>query len=175
MFTLRVKPRKKVVKWATERDFFLGYRFKKRNITKNENGVDIVHAPYVPVEQSTNHEFSLTFPEWDRVVKEYWDLVVDELTLGNTFELHRELGHLRFTKVNVRNVRKDKLFRNSHTLGYSPRVIWHRYKTAKFQHRMWYIFNISRAKQWSRVSKAIHKNPSLIFNYTDGLVYKKEK
>jgi len=166
-FTIYDKPRKKVVDWVSDHDIYKGYRFRKRHITINKEGKNIVHAPYIPLKESTNHEFSLTFPEWKELVKAYWDIVVDELIEGNQFELPKELGHIQMMKKMGNQIRQNKLYRNNHTGGYSPFVVWNRFHAGRFSHKMWYMFNISRKKQWSRVSKRIHKNPSLIYRYPE--------
>lgn len=166
-FLLYEKPRKKLVEWTTDHDIYKGYRFKKRHITTNQEGKNIVHAPYISTKDSTDSEFSLTFPEWKNITQMYWDIVVDEMIEGHQFELPRNLGTIQLYKKRKNNVRKDKLYRNSHTMGYIPFVIWHRYKHGSFLHKMWYIFNISRKKQWSRISKRIFENPSLMFRYPE--------
>lgn len=166
-FTLYDKPRKKVVDWVSDHDIYKGYRFKKRHITINKEGKNIVHAPYIPLKESTNEEFSLTFPEWKKLVNEYWNIVVDELVEGNQFELPKGLGHIRMMKKFTTQIRKGKIYRNNHTGGYSPFLVWNRFKAGTFKHKMWYIFNISRKKQWSRVSKAIKKTPHLIHRYDE--------
>lgn len=165
-FTLYDKPRKKLVDWVTDHDIYKGYRFRKQRTTVNSEGKDIVHAPYIPISESTNEAFSLTFPEWKKIVKAYFDIVVDEMTKGNQFEMPK-LGHIQMTKKIRPKVRQGRLFRNNHTMGYSPHLVWTRFHTTRFVHKMWYIFNISRKKQWSRVSKAIYKNPALLFSYPE--------
>jgi len=168
-FVLYDKPRKKPVDWVSDHDIYKGYRFRKRHITINEEGKNIVQAPYIPLKESTSHEFSLTFPEWKELVNSYWDEVVDELIEGNTFEMPKELGCLTMMKKLKNQVRQNKLYRNSHTGGYVPFLVWKRFHAGSFLHKMWYLFNISRKKQWSRVSKKITKNPSLIYRYSDAL------
>lgn len=168
-FVLYDKPRKKVVEWVSDHDIYKGYRFRKRHITINEEGKNIVHAPYIPLKESTSHEFSLTFPEWKDLVVGYWNIVVDEMTEGNQFELPKGLGHIQMVKRQVKKVKQNKLYRNNHTQGYSPFVVWNRFKAGTFLHKMWYMFNISRKKQWSRVSKQLMKNPSLIYSYPEGV------
>lgn len=169
-FVIFDKPRKKVVDWVTDHDIYKGYRFRQRKITTSPEGKISVHAPYIPAEESTLHEFSLQFPEWKSLVNAYWNIVVNELIEGNQFEMPKNLGHIQLMKRQKKNVRQNKLYRNSHTMGYVPWLVWNRFHTGRFKHKMWYMFNISRKKKWPMIAKAITKNPSLIFNYPETTV-----
>jgi hypothetical protein len=75
-----------------------------------------------------------------------------------------ELMRHRPAKVNIR---QNIQFRNSHTMGFSPKIVWRRRREKGFLHKAWYIFNISRKKQWNKISKALYAEPTLIYKYPE--------
>lgn len=146
-------------------DFYLAYRFKKARIEGNK-----VFQPYVKQKDSSTHEYSLFYNEWKIVIETFWNIVFDELLKGNPFNMPRNLGMLELIKVKYRypiEGNKNKLGRLLHTQGYAPRIAWYRYKHAQFLHKMWYHFNLSRKIQWSKISKKLFEDPSIIYNLND--------
>lgn len=151
--------------WITEKDFFQKYRYKKRKV----EGKKIWSNPYISKKDSSTHEYAMTVDEWHGVIKEYWNIVVDRLIEGDTFQMPREMGTLEL--VRKRGIRKNNthVYRNLHTQGFYPYVVWKRWRNGRFLHKMWYRFNISTKKQWSKVSKALYKEPSLIYKYHEDI------
>jgi len=157
--------------WVTEKDIYQGFRYKKRHIKVNPNtGKTMVYSdPYIKLKESSNHEFSLTFTDWLKILKGYFNIVAEHLANGDEFEFPRNMGKILLVRKRPKNnvVKGNKFFRNSHTLGYKPVIIWKRIKEEGFLHKKWYIFNLSRKIQWPIISKAIFKNPTLIYKYPE--------
>ncbi len=60
-------------------------------------------------------------------------------------------------------------FKNTHTDGYRPLFKWYRsdLKTCNFKYKHHYKFRLINSS-WKIVSKALFKEPSLIYKYHDG-------
>jgi len=152
----------KLKTWLILQDFYLAYRYKKTYIVGKK-----VFQPYVKKAESSTHEYSLYYHEWKVVIETFWDIVFEEMLKGNPFIMPRDLGMLEFLKVK-RSYSRGGLGRCLHTQGWSPRVAWFRYKHSRFLHKMWYGFNVSRKIQWSKISKKLFEDPSIIYNLNDG-------
>lgn len=157
----------KVKKWLTGKDVYMGYRFKKSKIIINDNGTTSVFQPYIKKEDETNHEFSLIYDDWKEIVDCYWDIVVDHLIEGSKYKFPRNMGHLEMCKIKPMRhiIRGNKKFMNLNTLGYKPKLIWIKNYEKNFATKFWFIFNISRNKQWSKMRKKLLEDPSIIFSY----------
>jgi nucleoid DNA-binding protein len=157
--------------WVTEQDVYQGFRYKKRRIEVNpKTGKTMVYAaPYIKLKESSSHEFSLTFDKWLEILKMYFTIISEKLAQGHEYEFPRNMGKIllirKRPKENV--IRGGKLFRNSHTLGYKPLLIWKRITERDFLHKKWYVFNLSRKIQWPIISKAIYSTPSIIYKYPE--------
>lgn len=167
---IRRKPRP-IKNWVTSHELFLGYRYRQRRVTINPNtGKTLVFQPYISVKESSNHDWAMQFPEWESIIKMYWDIVTEELTKGNTIVLSRDMGRLVFYKSKCPpQIRGNKKFMNSATFGYKPVLSWHRNYEKGFKRKMWYQFNLSRGSQWAKVGKELRDNPSIIFKYQDNV------
>jgi hypothetical protein len=156
--------------WMTSYDVFKGYRYRKQHTRVNPNtGKTMVYQPYIPVAESSNHEFALTFPQWEKVIQTYFDVIREHLTKAILVQLPKELGILEMCRVKKKlnpNAKKP-MFLNLATMGFSPKMIWMRYQEKNFRHKMWYVFNLSRRYQWSYVGKALKKDPSIIFKWNN--------
>lgn len=161
----------KIKDWVTEQDVYQGYRYKKRLIKVNpDTGKTMVYAaPYIKVKESSNHEFALTFDLWLEVIRIYFNIVAEKLAQGHEFEFPRNMGKILLIKKRPKEdvIRSGKLFRNAHTMGYKPILIWKRIMERDFLHKKWYIFNFSRKIQWPIISKAIRTNPKIIHKYPE--------
>lgn len=161
--------KQKVTKWLESDRMFLTYRYKKQDIRYNpKSGKMSVFQPYIKKEDASTHRYALTFIQWQEIVITYWTIVIEHLVKGILYKFPRELGYLEMCKVRSKNAsrRGQKLFRNLHTMGYRPKIVWWKNR-ANLPTKYWYIFNISRKKQWRWVSEFFMKNPSAIFKLQD--------
>ena len=166
-FVLKERPRD-VVDWVNSYELYHGYRFRKRDIRVHPTtGKLQVRAPYISKTESSDHEFALTFSEWQDILETYWNVITESLFDGDSFTMPRGLGTLEMVKYKgVCNHPTFKSF-NFNTMGYRPKVIWNRKYTGKFLHKTWYTFNLSRKKQWKIVGQKLKDDPSQIFNLKD--------
>lgn len=153
---------KTIKKWVVGHDLFQGYRYKKRKVEINpDTGKLSVFQPYIPCKESSNHEFSLTYDEWLKVVETYFNVVTEETyNNGKIYEFPRNIGRLEMQSYKS-NFTK---FRNFPTMKLRPRIVWFRNFIGAFKKKRWYTFNLSRKKQWTIIGKILKENPSSIFN-----------
>ena len=163
--------RSKIKDWVREQEFFQGYRYKQRKVIVNpDTGKTMVYAaPYIKLKESSNHEFALTFDKWLDVIRIYFNIVTEKLVEGHEFEFPRNLGKILLIKKRPKEnvIRSGRFFRNSHTGGYKPLLIWKRITEQDFLHKKWYIFNLSRKKQWPIISKSLMSNPKIIYKFPE--------
>lgn len=148
--------------YITIEDFFLKFRFKKRHIVGKN-----VFQPYVKLKDCSDSPYALTFPEYKKIIQMYWTIIVEQLLEGKPFIMPRELGMIELVKQKKKVTKRGFLYRNLHTQGYVPRVAWFKFKHARFLHKSWYTFNLSRKKRWKQISEALFKEPDKIYNLSD--------
>lgn len=160
---------KKIKEYVGKEEIFQGYRYRQRKITINPNtGKQLVWQPYIPKKESSNHPFALTFDKWSEIIDDYFQVVADMCMEGHDVEFPKGLGMIRLVRKKTKpKTRGNKIFRNLHTLGFSPRVVWHRKNQATFYHKFWFGFNFSRKKIWSKISKDLYAKPEKIFIYPE--------
>ena len=146
--------------WITNQDIYLNYRFKKRDV---ENGK--VWYPYIKKEDSSDHKYSLTFRQWQEIIKVYFEVLLEKLIEGHQIVLPYNLGILQIMREKRSKRRGDKLFRNLHTFGFSPTIAWYRHRPGKFRRKYWYKFNLSRRIAWKKISNTLFEEPSVIYNF----------
>lgn len=152
----------KIKEYLTLEDFFLKFRFKKRHIVGKN-----VFQPYVKLKDCSDSEYALTFPEYKKIIQTYWTIITENLIEGKPFMMPRNLGMIELVKQKKKVTKKGVLYRNLHTQGYTPRVAWFKHKHARFLHKKWYTFNLSRKKRWKQISEALFENPDKIYNFSD--------
>lgn len=160
-----------ITEWLTSERMFLAYRYKKQDIRVNpKTGKIMVPQPYVKDEESSDHKYALTFPQWQEIVETYWDIVVDNLIEGKSFKFPMMLGYIEMCKVKMRTVVMRGLkhsFRNLSTLGYKPKMIWRKNHTIRFSTKFWFMLNLSKQAHWTKMGKMLREDPSIIFKYPD--------
>lgn len=80
-------------------DIYLYYKYKTRNQIGNT-----VPLPYFPKSEITDHKFSLTYPEWRRIITIYTKILTEELFNGFSVEMPNKLGTLSLVKVKTSSV-----------------------------------------------------------------------
>lgn len=160
---------KKIKEYVGKEEIFQGYRYRQRKITTNPNtGKQLVWQPYIKKKDSSNHAFALTFDKWGEIIDDYFQVVADLCMEGHDIELPKGLGLIRLVrKKGKAKVRGNKIFRNLHTFGFKPRVVWLRKRDATFYHKFWFGFNFSRKIIWSRISKLLHAKPETIYKFPE--------
>ena len=142
--------------------FFFKFRYKKNRI-EGKN----VFPPYIKQKDCSDHMYALNYSEYKAIIQTYFSIVVEELLKGKAFIFPRNLGMIELVKEKRKINRGNRVYRNLHTQGYVPRVAWFKYKHARFLRKSWYTFNLSRKKQWSKISKELFKDPSIIYLFSD--------
>jgi hypothetical protein len=150
--------------YVTIEDFFLKFRYKKRHIVGKN-----IFQPYVKKEDASDHEFALIFPLYKKIIQTYWEVITEQLLEGKPFIMPRELGMIELVKQKKKVSKRGIVYRNLHTNGYVPRVAWFKFKHARFLHKTWYTFNLSRKVRWKQISKALFENPDKIYNLSNSI------
>lgn len=160
---------KKLKDYVGKEEIFQGYRYKQRRITINPStGKQLVWQPYIKKKESSSHAFALTFDKWSDIIDDYFQVMADLCMEGHDIQLPKNLGIVRLVRKKEKpKVRNNKIFRNLHTFGFKPRVVWHRKQEARFYHKFWFGFNFSRQKIWKRISKLLYAKPETIFKYPE--------
>lgn len=147
--------------WVTLEDIYMLHPYKKRDIEGNK-----VWQPYVKKNQESDHKYALTYREYLKIIECYFEIAVEEMLKGKHFVFPNQLGELRLLRSDKkRKTKRGTLYRNLHTFGFYPMVAWFRHKEADFKRKRWYKFNFSRKIVWKRISQALFKDPSIIYNF----------
>lgn len=163
--------KQRITDWLTSERMFLTYRYRQQDIRVNPKTLKLgVFHPYVKDEDSSNHRYALKFPQWQEIVQTYFDIVVEHLLKGIVFEFPRNMGHLEMCKIKMPTVVMRGLktsFRNLSTLGYKPKLVWRKKTIKGMNTKWWFLFNISKKRQWVKMGRLLRENPSIIFEYPD--------
>lgn len=146
--------------WITNQDIYLWYRHKKQDIEGSK-----VWYPYIKKEDSSDHQYALTFRQWQIIVSTYFEILVDKMIEGYKFDLPKRLGTICLLRDDEKKVKGGILFRNLHTMGFHPMVAWFRHKGGVFRRKRWYKFNLSRRIVWKKISDTLFEEPHMIYNY----------
>lgn len=156
---------KKLERWINPAVLFMRYRYKKP--TTNVTGEP---KPWIPVAERSNHEYALEFRDWKKIIVTYFDILVENLIEGHIIRLPKGIGSLELVRIKLKSrvtTREGtRFFRNLHTMGFKPRLVWNRYTEGTLKLRMLYMFNLMPT-QWKRISDSIMKEPDIIFKYPD--------
>lgn len=158
-------------KRITIKDMFSFYPYKK-NIKTDGNTIP---QPYIKKSDVIeDHPESIDFNQWQSVVNDYLDIVIEVLLTGKEYSFPNYLGKLQFRKykttrlINWRETslqNKKVYYRNKDSL----RVIlkWYRdYKIARFRYR--FHWKIRMAKKLSMaLHEKITKHHGYIYNILD--------
>ena len=152
---------------------YLDYPYKWKDLTSNT-----VQLPYFPNSEVTEHEFSLAYNEWMKVVKVLLEEYIETLISGEPLILPHGLGRLTLFKykrkgsaIDWGHFRKtgEKIYHNNiHTDGYAPILIWnYRVQTkAKFKFkRHWSCRFVDTI--WKNISKRIMEDYTIIYNLSE--------
>jgi len=160
---------KKLVGFVGKPEIFQGYKYRQRRITTNpKTGKTLVHSPYIPLKESSNHSYALTYDKWSEIIDAYFNTITDVLMEGHDIMLPKKLGLIRLVRKKKAPIKKNgNIFRNLATFGYVPRIVWHRKREGRFMHKHWFTFNLSRNKIWNKISKRLVASPELIFKFPE--------
>ena len=125
-----------------------------------------------------DHELSLTWLEWAKIMRIYLKHLGNFLMSGKAVILPNRMGIFRIYKykysdkkaIDFNHYRKtgEKVyFQNNHTNGYGPVVKWHRKRYQGSFRRKWF-WMIRFAKTYrTKMAKNYKADPSLLFSYDD--------
>lgn len=129
----------------TLKDLYSCYSFKKRPHNRYPT------FPYVPKQEDTDTEYSLTYKEWKTLVDKYFEFILDKVLFkGMDYVLPHNLGTLSIQKYKGEANRID-FFKtlqtgvyhyhdNTHTDNWCPMLVWD--KPLRYRHvysSMWRI------------------------------------
>ena len=150
---------------VTLRELYLGYEFKYRDIESST-----VPIPYFPKSEITETKYSLTFKQWKKIILIYFKHIVMYLiTTGSRFKIPSRLGIFQMKKYRTKNSPdwaktrvvygttrvKPIMFKNTHTQGYKPIIVWLRQgQNGKFKYKWYWRFTLTK-KSWKKVSDTI--------------------
>ena len=158
--------------WMTSWDVFKCYRYRKQYSRVNpKTGKLMIYQPYIKTAESSNHEFALIFPEWEKIIQTYFNVMIEALTKADTVKFPRDMGYLQMCRVkkniNSERSKRSKMpkFLNLATMGFKPKVIWIRRHEMNFANKMWFRFLFSRKYQMSHVGRELKRDPSIVYNW----------
>jgi len=150
----------------TIRDLFKFYKYPCQELYG-----DVVPNPYIKKENvNCSHPASLTYHEWKQYIKLYLKYFKMYLLSGRKIKLPYKLGYIQLQKVKGggANYTEDQLsfYKNSHTGGYRPFFRWIRDEAILKEKSMWAMRpTVGPNGYWRKISKALFKDPTLIYNY----------
>lgn len=140
-------------KYISNKELYLGYRYKWYDATSNT-----VPKPYFPKKEISNHQYKLSFKEWNTIVDCYIEVLLEYLREGNLYTIPQGLGLLRLVKYKSRYIDYHKgrkalaegkiekgtfISRENYNLdGYTFRLKWHRNSTNNVVFRNKYMYNM---------------------------------
>lgn len=154
--------------YVTLKSIYLGYRYKWYDVTSNT-----VPVPYFSKNEISTHEYKLTYKQWRKIIVCYFKEVFNYLYEGGTFVFPQALGTLTLTKTKTLGVnkRQTKLenkvvyFKNLHTYGYKPRIVWGK-RGSWFTYGSFYKFNFTK-NAWICLMERLKKDGSDILKLND--------
>jgi len=159
------------------KELYLQYEYKTYDIHSKS-----VPVPYFPKHEITDHNFTLTYKEWRRIVMCYIKHLLAYLIEGHLFKIPVQLGTWQLLKRKCRRRRVDivntikrfgeinktlepgkkKLvyFNNHHTGGHTPYFKWLR-REEKLKYKWHWRFNLCNLN-WTIISGRMLKDAAYI-------------